>query len=92
MPRLLSFNGIIIYIYFMDFDFHSLPHFHVKYGEFNASVGLDGTLLSGSIPSKQLRVVQQLAKAYEKEFKDAWDKAANGENFSQIKVDKKRVK
>ncbi|MCL1990377.1 MAG: DUF4160 domain-containing protein [Defluviitaleaceae bacterium] len=62
MPRLLSFNGIIIYIYFMDFDFHSLPHFHVKYGEFNASVGLDGTLLSGSIPSKQLKIIQGLAK------------------------------
>ena len=92
MPRLLSFNGIIIYIYFMDFDFHSLPHFHVKYGEFSASVGLDGTLLSGSIPSKQLRIIQKLAKEYEEEFKDAWNKAVNGENFSQIKIDKKKVK
>jgi len=92
MPRFLSFNGIIIYIYFMDYDFHKLPHFHVKYGEFNASVGLDGTLLAGSIPAKQLNIIQTIAKEYEKEFKEAWDKAVSGENFSQIKIDKKRVK
>jgi len=92
MPRFLSFNGLIIYIYFMDFDFHNLPHCHVKYGEFNASIGLDGMLLSGSIPAKQLRIIQRITTEYEKELKDAWNKAVNGENFSQIKIDKKKVK
>ena len=77
---------------FMDYDFHNLPHFHVKYGEFNVSVGLDGTLLSGSIPVKQLSIIQRIEKEYEKEFKDVWDQAVNGERFSQIRIDKRRVK
>ena len=92
MPRFLSFNGIVIYIYFLDYDFHTLPHFHIKYGEFNASMGLDGTLLSGSIPAKQLRIIQNIAQIYINEFEDAWNKAVNGENFSQIKIDLKKVK
>ena len=92
MPRFFSYNGIIVYIYFMDLDFHNLPHFHVKYGEFNASVGLDGTLLAGSIPAKQLSIIQKIAKSYESEFEFAWNQAVNGEHFSQITIDYKRVK
>lgn len=33
MPRISSFFGIVIYMYFKD---HNPPHFHAIYGEYNA--------------------------------------------------------
>lgn len=36
---------------------HNKPHVHVYYGEYQASVGIDGELLAGSLPVKQLKMV-----------------------------------
>ena len=37
---------------------HNNPHIHVYYNEYEASIGLDGELLAGSIPVAQLKLVQ----------------------------------
>ena len=50
MPELGRFRGTIIRMYFEDAGQHNKPHVHVKYGEYKASVSLDGELLSGSLP------------------------------------------
>lgn len=38
MPEVSRFSGIIITMYFND---HDPPHFHVRYGEYRATVNLD---------------------------------------------------
>ena len=53
MPELKRFDGIVIYLMFNDIKHHNKPHVHVFYGEFRASVAIDGTLLAGEIPAKQ---------------------------------------
>lgn len=58
MPILTRLDGIVIYLMFNDIKQHNKPHGHVFYGEFRASVAIDGTLLSGKLPSKQLKSVQ----------------------------------
>jgi hypothetical protein len=58
MPILTRLDGIVIYLMFNDIKQHNKPHVHVFYGEFRASVAIDGTLLSGKLPSKQLKSVQ----------------------------------
>lgn len=36
-----------------------MPHIHARYGEFEATVGiLDGEIIIGELPRKQLRLVQ----------------------------------
>ena len=40
MPELSRFNGMVIYFY--DTKHHNKPHIHVYYGDFEASVGIDG--------------------------------------------------
>lgn len=52
MPELSRFAGIIVYMLFMDTQQHNKPHVHVFYGEYEASIGVDGELLAGALPRK----------------------------------------
>ena len=42
MPELCRFGGMVIVMLFKDTKQHNKPHVHVYYGEYEASVGLDG--------------------------------------------------
>ena len=57
MPELSRFGGMVIYMLFMDTKQHNKPHVHVYYGEYEAAIGIDGELLAGSLPYKQLKMV-----------------------------------
>ena len=63
---------------------HNKPHFHVYYAEYEASVGIDGELLAGSLPVKQLRLVQAWTTIHEEELYAAWNKAVQGVPFAKI--------
>lgn len=84
MPELCRFYSIIIKMIYMDEGQHHKPHFHVFYGGYQASVGVDGELLAGSLPVKQLKLVQAWAVIHEDELYRAWNKAVRGEAFGKI--------
>ncbi len=84
MPELSRFYGLIIKMLFMDDEQHHKPHVHVYYGEYRASIGIDGELLAGSLPVKQLRLVQAWLVLHEDEAYAAWNKAVSGEAFEKI--------
>lgn len=84
MPELSRFAGIIIYLLFNDTQHHNKPHVHVSYGEFNASIGVDGELLAGSLPRKQFNIVVGWLALHEEEVYAAWNLAVQGEHFSKI--------
>ncbi len=52
MPELCRFYNILIKMIYLDSEKHHKPHFHVYYAEYEASVGVDGELLAGSLPVK----------------------------------------
>ena len=52
--------------------------------EYEASVGVDGELLAGSLPVKQLKLVQAWAVIHEDELYAAWNKAVQGIPFEKI--------
>lgn len=56
MPGLSRFAGIVICLLFKDTQHHNKPHFHVCYGECEASVGVNGELLAGSLLRRQLKI------------------------------------
>jgi Domain of unknown function (DUF4160) len=59
MPTISMFYGILVAIFFEDNDRHNLPHIHMRYSGSKASIAIDdGRVLAGSIPSKQLKMVQ----------------------------------
>ena len=63
---------------------HHKPHFHVYYNEYEASVGIDGELLAGSLPLKQLKLVQAWAVIHEDELYAAWNNAVRSQPFGKI--------
>jgi len=75
MPELSRFYNIIIKMIFSDNVQHNKPHFHVYYAEYEASVGVDGELLVGSLPVRQLKLVQAWAAIHEEELYRAWNLA-----------------
>ncbi len=84
MPELCRFYNIVIKMLFKDNVQHNKPHFHVYYAEYEASVGIDGELLAGSLPVKQLRLVQAWTTIHEEELYAAWNKAVQGVPFAKI--------
>ncbi len=84
MPELSRFYGILVKMLFSDTAQHSKPHFHVFYNEYRASVGIDGELVAGSLPVKQLKLVQAWAVLHEDELYAAWNKAVKNEPFDKI--------
>lgn len=84
MPELSRFFGLIIKMMFMDDGQHNKPHIHVTYGDYKASIGIDGELLAGSLPVKQLKLVQAWLVLHEDELYAAWNKAVTGVPFDKI--------
>lgn len=84
MPELSRFYGMIIKMLFLDNDKHHKPHVHVYFGEYQASVGIDGELLGGSIPIKQLKLLNAWLVIHEEELYYAWNNAVRGIKFDKI--------
>lgn len=64
---------------------HPPPHFHVFYGEFNASITLGSLMLTkGRLPPRIRRLVVEWAMLREQELNDAWDRISRGENPGKI--------
>lgn len=84
MPELSRFYNIVVKMIFKDDSQHHKPHVHVYYNEYEASVGLDGELLAGSIPVKQLKLVLAWLAIHEEELYSAWNKAVQGIPFEKI--------
>ena len=75
MPELSRFQGMVIKMLFNDTVQHNKPHVHVSYGEYKASVGIDGELLAGSLPQKQFKMLVGWLALHEEEAYAAWNKA-----------------
>ena len=73
MPRLSTFYGIVIYMYWDD---HNPPHYHAIYGEHEAWISIAGAgVLHGSLPTRALRLVRTWHQLHQVELEAAWEKA-----------------
>ena len=84
MPELCRFYNIIVKMLFSDNGQHNKPHFHVYFAEYEASIGIDGELIVGNFPVKQLKLVQAWATIHEDELYIAWNKAVKNEPIGKI--------
>lgn len=85
MPSISMFYGVIIYMYFFDNKKHNQPHFHAEYGEHNIVLSIpDGEILNGSLPAKQLKMVQAWVAIHEDELLADWKLAIQGQELFRI--------
>lgn len=73
MPRLSAFYGIVIAMYFDD---HPPPHFHARYGEYEAQVAIaSGEILNGSLPRRAEALVIEWSQLHRAELEADWELA-----------------
>ena len=85
MPTISMFYGIIIYMYFFDDKRHHAPHVHAEYAEHKAVLSLNGgDVLDGSLPKKQLKMVQAWIAIHEDDLRADWKLATDGQELFRI--------
>jgi hypothetical protein len=83
VPRLSSFYGIAVYMYW-DEGIHARPHFHARYAGETASVDFDGNVIAGSLPARAQRLVSEWARLHQDELAENWERARNEERLRSI--------
>lgn len=81
MPVISMFYGIIIYMYFKDYN---PPHIHTKYQGKNALISLDGEVLEGELPRKQLKLVDAWIELHKDEIIANWELAQSKQALYKI--------
>lgn len=84
MPTLSMFYGIIVRMHSERGIKHNMPHLHAVYGDDEAVVSFDGTVLEGSLPNKQLRLLSAWIAIHEDELVADWKLLSNGERYFKI--------
>ena len=80
MPEISRFLGIIIRMYMEAGAQHDAPHFHAYYQENVAVFGLDPIeLLAGSLPRRQMRLVEAWAELRQEELLADWQLLQRGQ-------------
>jgi hypothetical protein len=70
MPTISVFYGISIRMFYND---HAPPHFHARYGEFEATISIDTlTVIEGELPRRALNLAQEWAMIHREELLEAW--------------------
>ncbi len=70
MPTISTFYGILIRMFYND---HPPPHFHARYGEFEATIDIHTlTVLEGQLPGRALNLVQEWAMIHREELLEDW--------------------
>ncbi len=83
MPTISAFYGILIRMFFND---HTPPHFHARYGEFEATIEIGSLqILQGKLPSRALMLVQEWAMIHREELQRDWELCR--ENTQPAKID-----
>ena len=76
MPRICSFFGIVIWIYWDD---HNPPHFHAEYGDHEILIQIeDLRTYAGSLPSRAYGMVMEWASLHQQELMEGWELAQQG--------------
>lgn len=57
----------------MFFNDHAPPHFHARYGEFEATIEIGTlTIIEGQLPRRALNLVQEWAMIHSEELLEDW--------------------
>ena len=70
MPTIGTFYGILTRMFFND---HPPPHFHARYDDFEATVGIGALeVIEGQLPRRALNLVLERAMIHREELLEDW--------------------
>lgn len=82
MPTISMFYGVIIRMY--NNGEHNPPHFHASYQGFNAVFNMDGELINGEMPRRQVKIIAAWAEIHRDELLANWELAINEQPLYKI--------
>ncbi len=82
MPELCRFFGIIIAMFGDD---HNPPHFHVRYGDYEAIITIEDGIVKGELPKKVLKDVFRWMDLHQEELEMNWKRLQEGKEIIKIK-------
>jgi hypothetical protein len=85
MPEFARFLGMVITMYYDESTHPGFPHYHARYGEAEALIGLAPiALVAGSLPRLQLAVLRQWTVQHHEELMNNWNRRANGLPLAKV--------
>jgi hypothetical protein len=72
VPAIATFFGIIVRMYREHGGKHHLPHIHAEYSGEEVAVGLDGTVLGGSIPRAKMKLLEAWMEIHREDLEADW--------------------
>ncbi len=81
MPEICRFFGIIIAMFGDD---HNPPHFHVRYGDYEAIITIKEGIVKGSLPKKVLKSVFNWMDMHQSELETNWERLQEGKDVIKI--------
>jgi len=70
MPTISAFYWILVRMFYND---HPPPHFHARYGEFEATVDIETLeIIEGELPTRAFHLVQVWAMMHREELLEDW--------------------
>lgn len=70
MPTISAFYGLLIRMFFND---HAPPHFHARYGEFEATIDISTqSVIKGELPSRALELAREWGMIHRAELLENW--------------------
>jgi hypothetical protein len=84
MPAISMFFGIIVRMQNERGGKHNKPHVHALYGEYEVVITIDGEVLEGELPNKQMKLLLAWIAIHEDELKANWELLSNGEGYFKI--------
>ena len=70
-------------------DDHNPPHFHIRYGDYDATITIDHGIVKGNMPSKELKMIFKWMDDHKAELKENWNRLQKGDEVIKIKPLKK---
>ncbi len=82
MPEISRFFGIIIRMYFDD---HAPPHFHARYGGYEAVVAISPIrILHGDLPRRAASMIIEWAALHQRELAENWRRVSQSQPAERI--------
>jgi hypothetical protein len=85
MPAISMFFGIIVRMQSERGGKHNKPHIHALYGDCEVVVTIEGEVLEGEFPNKQMKLLLAWIAIHEDELRANWELLSNGESYFKIK-------
>ena len=71
MPRISSFYGIVIWMYWND---HNPPHFHATYGDYEVLINIsDLSIYAGYLPARAYGLLMEWAILNKEQLLENWE-------------------